>query len=386
VTPASTGPQARLSAIDWLRALTVLAVFGFHVAHIFDFDPEGSVRNRDSSLGASVYLFFVLQWSMPLLFLLAGATSWFSLRRRSASAYLRERVQRLLIPLLFGTLVLVPWNGYMSALNHGTFSGPYWQFLPVHVERTWEWLARPAVHHGPIALYYASWHLWFLGYLLIFSAAAALWRRTPPRVWQPAVRAERSAGLLGLVAPIALVRVALTASFPAYLDWSDTLVYLIVFFYGWLFMSDERILRKIERQALVWLAVGCVSFAAILGAYALGYLPRWLAHPTYAPDYLLYQLLAALNLWAWVLAIVGCGLRWLNFDHAVLRYASEATLPFYILHQVAVLTAAVIIVEWPTGVAAKMAAISGVAFAVTMLTYELLVRRSAILRPLFGLR
>src|SRR5687768_8556270 len=110
----------RLHAIDWLRVLTVLAVFFYHVAHIFDFDPEGSVRTSETSLGASVYVFFVHQWSMPLLFLLAGVSSWFSLRSRQTGAYLRERVQRLLVPLLFGTVVLIPWNGYMSALNRGT--------------------------------------------------------------------------------------------------------------------------------------------------------------------------------------------------------------------------------------------------------------------------
>jgi uncharacterized membrane protein len=58
----------RLHAIDWLRVLAVLAVFFYHVAHIFDFDLEGSVRNGETSLGASVYVFFVHQWSMPLLF------------------------------------------------------------------------------------------------------------------------------------------------------------------------------------------------------------------------------------------------------------------------------------------------------------------------------
>ena len=87
-----------------------------------------------------------------------------------------------------------------------------------------------------------------------------------------------------------------------------------------------------------------------------------------------------------MLAIVGCGQRWLNFDHAVLRYTSEAALPFYMLHQVAVLTVAVTIVEWRSGVAVKMAVISTLAFAVTMLIYELLIRRSRLVRPLFGLK
>jgi glucan biosynthesis protein C len=376
----------RLHAIDWLRVLAVLAVFFYHVAHIFDFDLEGSVRNSETSLGASVYVFFVHQWSMPLLFLLAGVSSWFSLRSRPTGAYLRERVQRLLVPLLFGTVFLIPWNGYMSALNRRTFDGSYWQFLPVHFERTAASLMPPQVHHGLVALYYTSWHLWFLGYLLIFSTLALLWALRTPDASGLAALCQRRAGLLALVAPIVLVKLSLGARFPAYLDWSDTLVYLTVFFYGWLFMTDGRFLSAVEQQALTWLSVGSACFAILLGTYALGYLSDWLAHPRYSADYLLYQLLAALNTWAWILAVIGCGLRWLNIDIPLLRYAGDATLPFYILHQLVVLTVAVFIVQWRAGIGVKIVAISSVAFTLTLLSYEVFIRRYRVLRVLFGLK
>lgn len=333
-----------------------------------------------------MYGFFVFQWAVPLLFLLAGTSSWFSLRRRSSRSYLRERLQRLLIPLLFGSAVLIPWIGYMSALNHASFAGPFWEYIPIHFERTWASLKTSTLHYGPMALYYTSWHLWFLGYLLIFSVfSLGLLRGTARSCWLAAL-CERRVGLLVLGLPIAVLKVALGAAFPAYLDWSDTVVFFTFFIYGRLFMTDARFLRAVERDALVWLTVGCSSYALVLGTYALGYLPRWLAHPSYTPDYLVYQLLVAVTTWAWVLALVGCGLRWLNSDSAALRYADGAVLPFYILHQVAVATAGTIVVEWSAGVAVKFVVISGVAFATTMLTYELIVRRSRLLRVLFGVK
>jgi len=159
----------RIHAIDWLRALAVLAIFFGHVAYIFGVNVEATIKNAQTSVAVSVYGFFVFQWTVPLLFLLAGASSWFSLRRRSSRTYFRERLQRLLIPLLFGSAVLIPWIGYMSALNQASFEGPFWQYVPIHFERTWASSKTPQLHHGPIALYYTSWHLWFLGYLLIFS-------------------------------------------------------------------------------------------------------------------------------------------------------------------------------------------------------------------------
>jgi hypothetical protein len=57
-----------------------------------------------------------------------------------------------------------------------------------------------------------------------------------------------------------------------------------------------------------------------------------LYHPAYTWGYAFYQVLTALNTWAWLMAILGCGHRWLDFSNAGLTYAGEAVLPFYILH------------------------------------------------------
>jgi glucans biosynthesis protein C len=375
----------RLYAFDWLRVLMMLRVFSFHVAHIFDFDPAGAVKNDQTSLAATLYGLFCIQWGMALLFLLAGAGSWFSLRSRSDGTFLRERFARLGIPLIFGSVVLIPWNGYMSALNQGTYDGSFWSFLPVHAERTWQALTMPEVYHGLVALYQTSWHLWFLGYLLIFSLVALPIFRRVPTAWFVALCARRP-GLLILGLPFVIVRLVLGPAFPVYMDWADTVVWFVLLVYGWLFMTDARCLRAVERQAPVWTAVGCVTFAGYLASYALGYLEPWIARSSYTADYLFYQLLLALNMWAWSLAILGHGLRRLNFDHAALRYTAEMVLPFYVLHQILVYTVGETVVRWPLGVYPKALIIAIVALAATMASYEFAIRRNGVLRVLFGLR
>lgn len=377
---------SRIHAIDWLRVLAVLTIFFGHVAYIFGISAEASVRNAETSLVVSVYGGFIYQWAVPLLFLLAGASSWFSLQNRASRAFLGERVQRLLIPLLFGSLVLIPWIAYMSALNQGSFAGSFWQFVPVHFARTWASLQATQHHHGPIALYYTSWHLWFLGYLLLFSAVSLPLHRRPSLMPALVTLCDRRGSLLLLALPMVVVRMALGAAFPAYTDWSDTVVFFICFMYGRLFATDARFLRAVERDRRVWLSVGCASWALMLATFALGYLPRWYAEPRYTPDYLLYQVLLAVNTWAWVLALVGGGLRWLQVDNAARRYATGAVLPFYMLHQVAVATIGTIVVEWNAGVAVKFVVISCGAFVATMAAYECFVRRSRLLRVLFGLK
>mgnify|MGYP000639407563 CR=1 FL=1 len=54
----------------------------------------------------------------------------------------------------------------------------------------------------------------------------------------------------------------------------------------------------------------------------------------------------ALGSWCCVLAAMGFGMRRLNFSNAFVRYANEAVLPFYILHQPVLLTVALFVVQW----------------------------------------
>ncbi|HEY8417723.1 MAG TPA: hypothetical protein VIK93_06775, partial [Limnochordales bacterium] len=96
--------------------------------------------------------------------------------------------------------------------------------------------------------------------------------------------------------------------------------------------------------------------------------------------------LETLNGWAWVIALLGFAHTHLNFPHPVLRYASEAAYPFYILHQTVLVAVGWLVVRWPLGVAMKWAIISAVGGAATLAVYEVLVRRSRVLRFLFGMK
>jgi hypothetical protein len=63
--------------------------------------------------------------------------------------------------------------------------------------------------------------------------------------------------------------------------------------------------------------------------------------------------------------------RWLR----AARYANEAVLPFYLLHEPVIVAAAWLIVRWPAPVPAKYAVLVIVSFAATLGLYEALVRR-----------
>ena len=69
-----------------------------------------------------------------------------------------------------------------------------------------------------------------------------------------------------------------------------------------------------------------------------------------------------------------------------MKYANEAVLPFYILHQTVVLALAIFIVRWAIPDGLKFILILTGSFVIVLGLYEFLVRRSNLLRSLFGMK
>src|SRR5574340_733052 len=89
--------QERLYYLDWLRVLAVLGIFVVHTLRPFDALGDWNIKNRESSLVVSLIVGWGNEWGIPLLFVLAGAASWFVLRSHTSRHFLRERSLRLLI-------------------------------------------------------------------------------------------------------------------------------------------------------------------------------------------------------------------------------------------------------------------------------------------------
>jgi peptidoglycan/LPS O-acetylase OafA/YrhL len=94
----------------------------------------------------------------------------------------------------------------------------------------------------------------------------------------------------------------------------------------------------------------------------------------------------ALASWCCILGILGFGRKHLNFSTPLLKYANEAVLPFYILHQTVILSVAYFVVQWAIPDLLKWLIVVPVSFAIIMLLYEFLVRRFNFMRFLFGMK
>jgi hypothetical protein len=369
------GDKKRYYDIDWLRVLGMFTIFLFHNARFFN-DEDWHIKNMVDSFGMSVFVAILNQFIMPLFFILSAFAVYYSLQRRTGKEFMRERVTRLLIPLVFGIFTHVMVQVYIERVSHGQFAGSFWQFIPQYFKGFYGF-------GGNFA--WMGLHLWYLLMLFLFS-----WLMLPLFIkWHDQnVFMSRLAGTFakpGMVilyfVPIGLVEM-LVNQFPDSLGirnfggWSP-LTYLAVFILGYILVTDNRYRDAIERQRFVSLTLALV---ALFGGFSL---VLGLDMSTYSP---VFSWIRGFNTWAWLLTFLGFASRYLNFNNRFLNYANEAVLPFYILHQSVIVILGFFIADWDIAVFPKFLFMVLVNFAIIMILYEFVVKPINILRYLFGMK
>ncbi|MBU1752146.1 MAG: acyltransferase family protein, partial [Chloroflexi bacterium] len=164
--PAPIKPVRRYE-LDWLRLMAVFLLFFFHTARIFDPHENFYVQNNPSSqLLFDLFIRSLGPWQMCLFFLLAGASTYFALRVRGSGGYVNERFKRLLIPFLFGLLVLIPPQSYLGLVSHSGYAGSFLEWFPNF------FTLQLADMDGYFMGGHTWGHLWFILHLFVYSVVA----------------------------------------------------------------------------------------------------------------------------------------------------------------------------------------------------------------------
>ncbi|MBM4443953.1 MAG: hypothetical protein FJ020_01455 [Chloroflexi bacterium] len=377
-----SGERGRLHYLDWLRVLAILGVFLFHASNVFN-DQDFVIKNAEQSEAITGVQAFFFPWGMPLFFMIAGAGTWFALRRRTSGQYIKERTKRLLVPFLVGSILLSSVQVYCEwrhVVNTGAFTGSLADFIG-----TLPWGPNPRIF-GVV-----GYHLWFLGFLFSFSLLALpLFRWFQGGSGQRFVSGlaricQRRGGILVFVLPPLVARLSLQPFFPYEHDWADFVFLLSFFVIGNVVISDERLRQAVWRDWPFTLAVGTLAFigAAVI-AISSGELDIESA-PGTLRDFIWWALVAACG-WCWTAFVLSIGMRFLNFSNRLLRYGQEAIVPFYLVHQAVIVALAFYVVQWNAALALKMLVVVLGSFVASLGLYELLIKRFGILRPLFGMK
>lgn len=365
--------------LDWLRVSVFILLIFYHVSMFFVAPDWGwHIKNNVTYEWIKYPMLFLNQWRLPILFVISGMGTSYALSKRNAAMFAWERIKRLLLPLVFGMMVIVPPQVYIEKLSKGIIKGSYFDF----------WPSQAFIGEYPEGN--LSWHhLWFIPYLLLFSLALIpifIYLRNNPdcgilRLTKRMCQSKWN--LYWFLLPLYLIESFIEPFFEethALIgDWFVIINSITLFFYGFLLISVKEIFwNTVEKNRRTYLYCGIAAFSIflfIITAFEDGYVRHFIEAFIYVASF-----------WSWILTLFGYASKYLNKPSNVLTYCNQAVYPFYILHQTVTVILGYFVMNLEWGFSSKFLFLSGGTFLISWIIYEFLIRRWLLIRPLFGLQ
>ncbi|KFN48052.1 acyltransferase family protein [Arenimonas metalli] len=367
--------------LDALRVLALLSLIAYHCGMLYVAEWDWHIKSSYLQDWLQWPMLAMNRWRMALLFLLSGLAIGLYRPSRHPGRFAWERTARLFVPLVFGMFVICSVQAYVQGVAAGALEPGFGTFLA----RYWFLAPWPP---GDFSDYDLTWnHLWYLAYLwiytLVLAALLPLLESGPGRRLQSALAGLRGWKLVLLPAfPLVLYLNLLLVRFEAtnglFDDWFQHAQFFTVFLYGYALSRSAGFwdeLRRLRRP-LGWAALAMTAV----------YVPLLKSDIVFGePALVAIRSLRGLLVWTVLLAILAWGRHALDRPFRWLPYASEAVFPWYVIHQSATVLLAYWLVPLRLGGALEAFLVVLGTLATCGLGHEM-VKRVAVLRPLFGLK
>lgn len=371
--------------VDWVRVLAFALLVPYHVG-MYYVTWGWHIKSPETSSAIEPLMFLTSPWRLSLLFVVSGIATRFMLHKRSKT-FVWQRSWRLLVPLVFGMLVVVVPQAYYQVLEQwpDAYHQGYWTFWGRYLA------ADQGFCRGDDCLILPTWnHLWFVAYLWAYSMVFVVLLRLFPAVlarlnqWI-CLLFHCAWGWLLLIGYLFLIRMTLMPAFESTHalvdDWYNHALYFFWFLLGYSIAFNQKVWDKIERVRWLHAALALFMYAFIawyFGHYHDDYLPSNTMRTVQRVAWVLMQ-------WGSIFAIFGWVKRFNPKDSVLLRWLTTAIFPLYILHQ----TIIIVLAYWfkplnlsPVWEGTLLIALT---FGLSLLAV-ILLRKVAFLRPLFGMK
>lgn len=294
--------------IDNLRWITLLILIPFHTAMAWNVWGEPNYISFEGNKLISSIIVFFSPYFMPLLFVIAGISTRFALQKRTSKEYLIERVKRLFIPFLFGTIVFMPIMSYIGDKFNCSYSEGFFQHYVVFFTKYTDLTGAD----GGFSL----GQFWFILYLLIISIVSVGILTLLKKVISISEKAIPFWIVFVLGLPLPLLSELLSIGGKSLVE------YLYLFMIGYFVFADERIVNKTEKNSRFLFSIGLV--ASILNVYLFIWADR---------EYIFLNTIAKyISEWFMVIALIGLSKKYLNFNGKVSNYMRKRSFMFYTYH------------------------------------------------------
>ncbi len=372
--PSERELPTRRFDLDWLRILAFGLLIFYHCGMLYVADWNYHIKSRYLSESLKSVMLFINPWRMPILWIISGIAIRFILAKVSVKHFLFQRSYRLLLPLLFGILVIVPPQLYYEMTNNGDLSLSYWQFY-----RQFFQLENPVFDNYSPGIYphIDVNHLWYLRELwqfslLLVSLSPILNTHVVDKVTNWLARSNGVCAIFLIFIPIIAIQ------FFFHEETRKPLGFLFLC-YGYLLGWQPLVWEKLKSNGLKLALCGSFLYITLIVFYNLVWIQsleqlsllNWIiGNAIYSADQVI-----------WVLAILGLSYRFLNKKSKLLSYFSEAVYPYYILHQTLIIIFAYELSRFRLGGVLEPLLIITLTLVGCALLFEL-IKRVTILRPL----
>lgn len=389
MTASAFDQTERLHGLDGLRGAALLLGVVLHATLSFFPAQIWIVADDQKSVWASGLFFVIHLFRMGSFFLIAGLFGHMMLKRRGRVGFIKDRLIRIAGPLaafwgpvLAGIVAVLIWNASLMGLTAADAPPP----------PKYDWTNIPLTH------------LWFLWVLLWFYAALVIGQAVVARL-DRAGRLGRgldrlAGGLITPWGPLVLgapLAVALwfeqnwiaffgvpTPDAGLVPETSALIGFGLAFGMGALLDRRRDLLKRMEVWTPVWLglALGAGTTALMLSGG-----PTPVLTPMTDPAAKAMTAAAfGVATYASIFAVVGLALRFWSGHSVLRRYLADASYWIYILHLPLVMAAQVVVKDWPLVWPVKLAIVVVGVMAVSLASYELMVRHGFMGRWLNGRR
>jgi len=408
--PVSGSVDGRYHGLDWLRGIAALLVVALHGGIAYTLSPFPGLAWPTHDPRPSSFVDAATWWIdgfiMPLFLLLGGFVAAQLFLKRGPGGFLRHRARRLLVPLLFGCVVILPLDLYVWLLGWaGEGKIPLKKLRSLKLGEAGRDL-------------WGVGHLWFLEYLFLFSAAAwglchiATWWSTrraaddavhhtspkrkrgntvrwtfiPSLALRAGVRSDHDGASYGYLAGSFWMPFLLAAPSALALWWEPRIVigfrhswhplaanllyYAPCFAGGWWLYRSVRAGETSTRYAPWHLVLSIACFVLLLPLIRAHVVTEFTGPRRVA-------LAALFACFAWLSAVgwFGVCLRWLRSPPPrAVRYLSEASFWVYLFHHPVVGLAQVALAASTLPVAMKFVIVTATGVSLSLLTYQVGVR------------
>ena len=379
----------RIYFLDNLRISAIFLLILLHSAIIFTGWNWHLSSKKDSEI-FRVFCLFVHEWRMPLLFFIAGSSSFLSLKNKSEFEFLKDRARRLLIPLFSGIFILVPPQVYIERLDK--FSD-YISFYPnffdgIYPEGNFFW------HH-----------LWFLGYLFLYSfilyfilkykilnfdflEKSLINNKIDLKLKYPIdiisyIRISFLIIFILFIAQVILRPFYFNDTHALFNDWANFSHNFLFFLLGYLY-SNYNLYDYFDLSIINNFILGVLSFLLLFLHYYFKI--EYNYNLNLYENIIIRFFLKAMMGWFWIAFFIGLFMKFFNYSNDTLKELSIAVYPIYLIHQTIIVVIGYYIINIDINIFLQYIIICLVTIVLSLLFYFLILKKISFLRIFFGIK